>query len=719
MSRRSRITWSGITLFCLALAMGTAAADDIALSVDHAVTPGELALTWSGGETPYLVFGSDDPAAVVTASTRVATTGGTGLDLPQGAPVVEYFLVVNVDRASAVTTTSACLTADTGAESAVLVDLRDSLGNPLPGAAVLISSDQGTIGGTVDESDGTYHAVLTPPGSASAAATIGITAEGVALNAAPVVDVVGPLTGTGGGAGGCPADGNLRVRVVDEAGLPLLGANVMLGQSESLDLFETFPGVAPDGDNTGVTDPDGYVEFRDFGANLDGPQTITAAAGGRRYVSLVAVDAADVLLPLELVDPALPSAQFTGDITNVPAPSNDPIELAFTLPDLSIDDVFNFSLSNLLADDECYDAGGVAGQIAIPGSIYMPAQCAVQILFCIQSLPEHPYTSAPVPYGDRQLLALRGSAPLSALTSGDLSQALANLTLNGIGAVSQTASVPGPTTLNVPITQSMPANLDCSIDNAPANSDVFCVGAGDWDSSSDPGLTPGTGRMFLSGFRLGDSAGQTGPFAINGVTTVSDTGDFAGIEYIGAAIALYNDPAKPGIPPGTARGTSAVVERSGTAYDGTGGAVTFDDFFPVRTLSRAGRDFTLGALPGSGHPAAQLTRVTLDQVVTQAYDVCPGTQSNRVSRFTMWEVFLPGAATNWQLPEPPVGWPRQAAGGDLAGLVDPAITPENDALEQTGATFHLGTAPSFDYDALSLTDVRLHVTHVTRNEAAY
>jgi hypothetical protein len=51
-----------------------------------------------------------------------------------------------------------------------------------------------------------------------------------------------PLTLTGGGAGGCPADGNLRVRVVDETGLPISGANVMIGAAETLDEFQTIPG---------------------------------------------------------------------------------------------------------------------------------------------------------------------------------------------------------------------------------------------------------------------------------------------------------------------------------------------------------------------------------------------------------------------------------------------------------------------------------------------
>ena len=82
-------------------------------------------------------------------------------------------------------------------------------------------------------------------------------------------------------------------------------------------------------------------------------------------------------------------------------------------------------------------------------------------------------------------------------------------------------------------------------------------------------------------------------------------------------------------------------------------------------------------------------------------------------------VYLPGETNVWRLPTPPVGWPRQEAGGDLAGLIDPAVTSENDVLKHSAATYHLGLLPGFDYDRLWLPDVRLHATHVTRNVVDY
>jgi len=81
--------------------------------------------------------------------------------------------------------------------------------------------------------------------------------------------------------------------------------------------------------------------------------------------------------------------------------------------------------------------------------------------------------------------------------------------------------------------------------------------------------------------------------------------------------------------------------------------------------------------------------------------------------------FAPGAADSWTLPTPPSGWPRESLGGDLAGLIDPALTPEDDALRWKAETIHLGTLPTFDYDRFSLAAALRHLTHATSNEQAY
>jgi len=106
-------------------------------------------------------------------------------------------------------------------------------------------------------------------------------------------------------------------------------------------------------------------------------------------------------------------------------------------------------------------------------------------------------------------------------------------------------------------------------------------------------------------------------------------------------------------------------------------------------------------------------------VITETYTACIADDSTREKRQALWEIYLPGTTDLWQLPTPPVGWPRQEPGGDLAGLIDPATTPEDDLLEHAAETYHLGTLPGFDYDRLLFLDIRLHATHVTRNEVDY
>jgi hypothetical protein len=242
---------------------------------------------------------------------------------------------------------------------------------------------------------------------------------------------------------------------------------------------------------------------------------------------------------------------------------------------------------------------------------------------------------------------------------------------------------------------------------------------GDWDSAGDGALTPGDGRLFLIGFALGDSAGASDPFTIPGVQTVVDNGDFAGIDYLGAAVARYLDEAKPGIPAGTENGASAIIERSGTQVSGSGGTLTLDNFLPIRTLTRVGRALNLSPLPGTEHPSADVVISRLEQEVHTTYTACATDDSSRFQRYTLWTIYSAGALDGFELPLPPATWPRASAGGDLAGLVDPAATPEVDTLLWTAVTLYDGLSAGFDYDALRFDAVIRDLTHTSVNRVPY
>ena len=101
-----------------------------------------------------------------------------------------------------------------------------------------------------------------------------------------------------GGTSGVTLAGTLTVTVVDGLdGSPVPGAWVMVG----VEAGDPFAG------NAGQTNASGQIVFTD--GSLFGPQTVTAAKDGYRFITLIDVEAAQVTLPLELFtvyDPASP-----------------------------------------------------------------------------------------------------------------------------------------------------------------------------------------------------------------------------------------------------------------------------------------------------------------------------------------------------------------------------------------------------------------------------
>ena len=699
----------------IALLSAPTSAQDLTLTVDRGVVADTLRLSWSSGSAPYRVYRAEAASGLVDPANLLLETAATQIDVPVGTPSLEFFRVeasVVIDADSAVDTTSACLTSGSAAQAAVVVDLVDTAGQPVSGAIVQISSSAGTIS-PVESAGNRYWAIVSPPGGAGSA-DITVQADGVTLNASPVIEFLSGIEPGAAGADGCPADGNVRVTVLDENGQPVAGADVMIGAQPAAATYVTDFGQPAAGDNTAQAGVDGVVEFRDFATNLDGPQTITAAAAGRRYVTYAEVDAADVTLVLEPLDPQRPTGLVTGSIAPIPAPTNDPIELGVMLPDLGLNDLLAFDLNDLFGDNECYAAGGAAGDLELPSNVYIPAQCAASFIFCLQNLPQKSYTSPPLTFGERRLLALRGSIPLADATGGDL---IGGVSLDGIGALTVDIDAAGPTPLDLPVEQNLSTNLNCQIDNTPAVADVFCIAGGDWDSQADPSLPPGGGRLFVTGFEAVDTAVTPVPLTISGVTTVANTGSFGGMDYLGGAIAQYQDPAKPGIPPGTADGASVILERSGSAFGAAGGTLTLDDFFPIRALTSLGRSLTLDPLPGVIHPSADLTQVLVSQRVTESYDACEVNQ--RVRDVIYWEVYAPGSSNQVALPLPPTSWPRGTLGGSLPGLVDPAATAEDDSLRWGATTFHFEGLGTFEFDRFRIEALRLNTTHATSNGVAY
>jgi len=345
----------------------------------------------------------------------------------------------------------------------------------------------------------------------------------------------------------------------------------------------------------------------------------------------------------------------------------------------------------------------------VPGNIYIPGQCALQILFfCGQTLPGLPYTSGPIEYGNgRKVVGLGGGLPLSSVASGDIAAALVDVTFERIGVITRNISAPGPTTADISVSTTVTGNVNCNISNAPPGTDAICVTAGDWDSNTNAALTVGEGRLFPMGLKVAPT--MMGSATINNVTTVNNAGDFANIDFVGAAATLYLDPMT--APAGLGAGVSAIIDRSNTSFNSSGGTLNFNNFFPIRTQARMNRDITQAVLPGGSHPAPHYVVTTISQSVDTPYPVCGGMMDISTDDRTLWTLYSPGALNTVTLPTPPASWPRATNGG----LVDSMTTPETDALTYLSLTVHEGLNTSFDYDNRSLDDLNRFGTHVTVN----
>lgn len=644
-----------------------------------------------------------------------ACTNGDGCCASGCTAANDNDCVAGVNPASVVTSTSACLPVGQPgpAQAAIQVTLVDTLNQPISGATVTMTTTLGTLG-AVTAAGNTYSAILSAPNSTTGTATVTVVANGVTLTARPAIVIAPRMGDTQGGAGSCSADGNVRVRVVDGSGAPLTGAFVMVGTAPNATAFASTFGQAANSANTATTDAQGYVTFRDFGTALDGPLTVTAAATDREYVTFTAMNASDFVLPLRQVRPSVTTTQFRGDLTGISSTGN--VEAGLMLADTTLGALASFSLESLLADNDCISVP-VVGNTNVPGNVYIPQQ-SVAFVFTI---PEHEYRSAPVPYGNRFLYGLGGNLPLAALTSGDgIAAAVNQLALTNFGGANLTVSAPPGANRNIALSTALTRNVRCNLTNYPAASDVFCVAAGDLDSLASAAQRVGEGRLFLMGFRTAvTTTTTTTNVALSDLTTIDNAGAFAGIEYLSATAALYLDETRVGIPAGTANGITAIFNRTGTDLStGTTAAptaVAFNNYLPVRTLSRAGRVVTLGAASNTTSAIPHFTELVYNQVVDEVYSGCAANDSTRTARYPLWRVIAPATATTIALPTVPTTWPRAALAGDLQGLIDTAASPENDRIEVRASTTAERDNPSFAYDAFRFVDFVRFATHVASN----
>ncbi len=672
-----------------------------------------------------------------------------------------------------------CLVAGTNARVVVYTDLVDTVGLPIAGASV-------TIGGTpATESSarpGTYyieHFADATPSTTNLSVEVAACGDTATLNT--VVTIENAMENpTAGGTGGCsPMHGNLRVRVVDEAGAPLAGARVLVGDEETL-AFETNPealfgGASSLASNVATADGMGYVEFFDYATSLDGPVMTTAGATGRAYVTVAGGNASDLVLDLPDANPPEPGTSLYSGGTGAPsAPNCGPVEFAVVMPHLELDGLGTFNPGGLFGPNRCYDTG-LLDPSPLPGNMWIPTQ-RVAVGFCIPMIAQAPWQielANTADTGATEDLALAYvDMPYSdledALESGQVVDLLGALTYKRIG-FNLDLSVMGDVSPNsISADDDYPNNFTVSFSGRPFETDVIGISLADRDGTN--GIGP---LLFLgTGIRPFTDVGNT--VAVPN-SDLNESSSPMGVRRMGALVAAYLDPTdgdrSAAVPANLTSAVSAIFIRDdgdgGAPFGPSGGTVSLSaDFGLGAFLDVPGADFTdpagfawdnvtnAGNVPlFSRHELRVLTKRYLPVLD------CATENDVRSSATVQWIVYRPFSATCtggrecFDLPTLPASFPNASAdvqkrpgldqrvgSGDTCGSCPVAgetcVDPDGDGMAEAmcmgGAgtaespyftqeyewllhVYDLELAPDFDFDAFDFAERRLYMTHEASN----
>lgn len=502
-----------------------------------------------------------------------------------------------------------------------------------------------------------------------------------------------------GGTTGGPMMGSVTVRVIEAgvedgygAPVPIEGAMVMVGMIEG----DPFVG------NVGLTDADGYIYFSD--PALNSSQIVTAGAYQYEYFTMVDVDAADIIIPLNEYDPDEVTTEVTGTWTGFSAVECDEkVQAGATIPTMTLADIMSFDIDAFLVMNECLDLLGLI-ETAVPGALVIPPDKENPLtpgLCWLLGFPiAKPNYSAIVPQDTYQdIFSFAGEAEVAPLIdmflSGEIDYAaiIAALAPMKIG-IARDVWVDGPTVQDIAIDKPLFANLTINVDGTPAGTDVFLVSAG--EINGDPMAAPGGGDLLFMGIGIAPG-GAPGSGLVHTADAIGSLGD---LRYIAAAVALGED-----------YSFSAQVNRSGIIPPTS---VTIDTFFSLVDLyAVAGADFSYSDAynPGvSAYPDLQVSQLSL--IVTEPAAPLPCDPDPTVDvKKTFWTVYAPGTIIDFELPQLPGDAPMY--------IPNPAGTPGDDLLSWTHFTFGMDLAGAFDFDSYDFDNFIETVTGVASNTADF
>jgi hypothetical protein len=633
-------------------------------------------------------------------------------------------------EAMSIVVSSTCLAAGTEAKTIVRVALVTQAGEALNDADVQLNIQPDATAGPLRQVGNVYYRVV----SASAApAEINVTgsvgcADGSrrALNPPPAIRVVPQeIDGLHTRTGGCTGiDGHVHVRVMDaDTGQPIPAPWIQVGNANDgalgSDVDAALRGEMPAAPRVIQGNELGIGSFFDADDRLNGPQNVTVGAPGYENVSLMGINASAMTIALRSNTPPDPQPATTGgrmiDFANLGSDGAADMGLVFRSFDLEF--LSTFAFSRLLSRYDCWDpvtqgfAGGLVGNTAVPGNLYVPLQ-QERIGFLQARIEAHRFILNDLPAGRDNIVALSGKVPVGDVVGllaggGSLSGIIQLLSPQEIGVRKNIDLGQARADLDIPLAVRLNQNARCRFRNVPQGTGVFCITAGDWSGGQG---TPRYFPMGLATMSPDDAAG--GQFKELELTTAPQAGEFQGIGYLGATIALFLDAAD--APAGLANAVSAVMDRE--TLNGAGGVVVTEDFFSTTPVSRNGLGINWNAVGNANSPPVDVCRADIVRVLYSNYN--PGACSENLSvtkEVPIWSAFIAGDAAGLVLPSVPRAWPN----GNTAGILDPASTPEADNLRIRLTCSGLGQIQNFSLDRTSFERLLTGLTHASSNTVNY
>jgi hypothetical protein len=460
-----------------------------------------------------------------------------------------------------------------------------------------------------------------------------------------------PLGGTGGG----PINGALHVRVVyDGTTTPVQGAFVMAGRAPGF----PFPG------NWGFTSITGEIDFNH--PNLKGPIYVTAGAAGYQYFTLVAVDAADLVMPLKPISTSFTNFEVGDFVTGIDVKNglfhagDGNVDMAFVLPAMTLEDLMSFDLESLLGPMEVME---ILGEIfEVPTNLFVPQQWE---LF-IEIIKDHYYLYLPA--GDHTITAMAGRISVTELLGGgDIVDLIPKLEWREIDMIDVTVTQ-NTYTADLNVDPDLNKTVTLNVDNVPEGGTAWCVSVGDLDAQH------GLGRLIPLGLNTlyVPVGGGPGGGTVN-LTTTAPAGKFAGMDFFPVAAVQFTDRSD----------ILMVTERKSHSQTYTENLTTFyKELEPAAIAGRLSWNDVENPPAGSPDVHLQMARITHPSN-GEAY----------------WEFMIHGDALHLTLPFLPPLAPQAPVPGGTYVWTQFAI----------GLTYNL---PSFDFNSFAFADLLGHGSHM-------